>query len=385
MVTSLEGCNLDWLSLQASQTHDRDLPERAHRLTALMTVVDGRQYDALAYPFSAERNGAGEYVPLAQRRPSVRSNLCRTVVDDSVSLLFSEGHFPAVQSPSETTREALVALIKATQFNSIMIDAATKGSVGSVAILFRVLRNKPFFSVLQPAFLTPMWDPEDPDRLIAVQERYKVRGSDLRARGYTVEFEAADYWFQRIWDDTAETWFLPQPVADWRLNDKPMRIDPARTVLHGLGFCPMVWIRNRPGGDDVDGACTFEAALSTVIEIDYLLSQAGRGLKYSADPQLVLRDPGMGEGANLTGGAANALVLPPEGDARLLEINGGAANAVLEHCRELRQMALEAAHGNRSHADRLTAAQSGRALELMHQGLIWLADRLRISYGEVGC
>jgi hypothetical protein len=71
MVTSLEGCNLDWLSLQASQTHDRDLPERAHRLTALMTVVDGRQYDALAYPFSAERNGAGEYVPLAQ--PSVRA------------------------------------------------------------------------------------------------------------------------------------------------------------------------------------------------------------------------------------------------------------------------------------------------------------------------
>ena len=31
-------------------------------------------------------------------------------------------------------------------------------------------------------------------------------------------------------------------------------------------------------------------------------------------------------------------------------------------------------------ADR--AAQSGRALELMNQGLIWLADNLRVSYGE---
>ncbi len=37
---------------------------------------------------------AGEYIPLRLRRPSVRYPLCRTVVEDSVSLLFSEGHFP---------------------------------------------------------------------------------------------------------------------------------------------------------------------------------------------------------------------------------------------------------------------------------------------------
>jgi hypothetical protein len=48
----------------------------------------------------------------------------------------------------------------------------------------------------------------------------------------------------------------------------------------------------------------------------------------------------------------------------------------------LRELALESVHGNRANADRLTAAQSGRALELMNQGLIWLADNLRISYGE---
>jgi hypothetical protein len=199
---------MDWLSLSANIPRDRDFPPRAHRLSALQAVVDGRQYDALAYPFSAERNPFGEYIPLAQRRPSVRTNLCRTVVDDSVSLLFSEGHFPAVQSPSETTREALVALIKATQLNQVMIDAATRGSVGSVAILFRVLRNKPFFSVLDSAYLTPEWDPEDPDRLVRVTERYKVRGSDLR--GYVAEYPAVDHWYVRQWDDQAETWYVPR-------------------------------------------------------------------------------------------------------------------------------------------------------------------------------
>jgi hypothetical protein len=48
----------------------------------------------------------------------------------------------------------------------------------------------------------------------------------------------------------------------------------------------------------------------------------------------------------------------------------------------LREFALESIHGNRASADRLTAAQSGRALELMNQGLIWLSDNLRVSYGE---
>jgi hypothetical protein len=49
--------------------------------------------------------------------------------------------------------------------------------------------------------------------------------------------------------------------------------------------------------------------------------------------------------------------------------------------RFLRELALEGVHGNRASADRLSAPQSGRALELMNQGLIWLADNLRVSYG----
>ena len=50
----------------------------------------------------------------------------------------------------------------------------------------------------------------------------------------------------------------------------------------------------------------------------------------------------------------------------------------------LRELALESIHGNRASPERITAAQSGRALELLNQGLIWLADQLRISYGEAG-
>jgi hypothetical protein len=43
---------------------------------------------------------------------------------------------------------------------------------------------------------------------------------------------------------------------------------------------------------------------------------------------------------------------------------------------------LESMHGNRASAEKISAAQSGRAMELMAQSLVWLADKLRISYGE---
>jgi hypothetical protein len=372
---------MDWQALLENLPRDRDMPARAFRLAALTSVLKGAHYAHIPHPFSDEINGAGEYIPLSQRRPSVRSGLCTAVVDDSVSLLFSEGHFPQVAASDKATAEALAALVTERKLNELMIETATAGSVGSAAILFSVLKGKPFFTRLDTAALTPKWDPEDPDALLSVTEKYKVSGADLAAMEYEIPPDklTMKFWFQRAWTATDETWFAPWPVSDLEAKPSP---DPARSVAHGLGFVPVVWIRNLPGGDRMDGACTFEAAIDTVIEIDYQLSQSGRALKYAGDPKLVIRDAS-GTDKQVSGGAANAITISdPQGDAKLLEINGTAATAAIEYVRYLRALAMESMHGNRADADKLSAAQSGRAMELMNQNLVWLADRLRISYGE---
>lgn len=360
---------------------DPAYPDRTRTLDLLSRVLDGTLYNALPYQFHQERGAGGEYIPLRSRRPSVRYALCRIVVEDSVALLFSESHFPTIDSPERSVRAVLADIVKETRLNQIMTDAAIRGSVGSVALLMRVLREKLFFSVLDTLYLSPRWDPEAPDTLLSVTEKYKVPGAQLASTGYAVDDPAADYWFMRIWDATDETWFQPWPVAALA---EPA-IDTLRSVHHGLGFVPIVWIRNLPGpsatGDSSDGACTFRTAIETAIEIDYQLSQAGRGLKYSSDPTLLIKEPATTDG-EIVKGAGNALVVSEKGDARLLEIGGTASAAVIEYIRTLRELAIESMHGNRTSADRLSAAQSGRALELMNQGLIWLADNLRVSYGE---
>ena len=83
---------------------DPHYPPRTRKLDILKRVVDGTLYDVLPYQFHEERGAGGEYIPLRSRRPSVRYALCRIVVEDSVSLLFSEGHFPTIDSPDRAVR-----------------------------------------------------------------------------------------------------------------------------------------------------------------------------------------------------------------------------------------------------------------------------------------
>ena len=198
----------------------------------------------------------------------MRYPLARIVVDDSISLLFGDGHFPTLDSPSPHVRSALADIGQESHLNAVMLEAARAGSVGSVAIWLRVLRGRVFLKALDAKFLTPVWDPNEPDRLLRVTERYKVTGRLLSSRGYPDCDPNGLFWFVRQWDDDAETWFLPTPVS----SNAPAEVDQFRSVRHGLGFVPMVWVRNLPGGDEFDGACTFAAAIETGIEIDYQLS-----------------------------------------------------------------------------------------------------------------
>jgi hypothetical protein len=369
-------------TLQKDFPRDKDFPDRTFRLQTLQRVLGGTLYDELKHAFDEEQNDAQEYIPLRKRRPCVRSNLCRTVVDDSVSLLFSEGHFPSAELKSEEQKLALHKLIKECKLNEVMIDATTKGSVGSVAILFKVLSRRVFFEVMETSYLTPTWNPKAPDTLQSVKEKYKVTGQSLSDLGYSVNDDdlGATFWFQRVWDASNETWFVP-----WKASEEKPKItaDKKRSVNHSLGFVPVVWVKNLPGGDAVDGLPTFpNEAIDTQIEIDYQLSQAGRGLKYTSDPTLLIKEPAYGENGPTVKGAANAIKVSAEGDAKLLEINGTGAAAVLEYVKHLREIALETMHGNQTSPEKMSSVQSGRAMEIMQQALVNLADRLRISYGE---
>ena len=166
---------------------DADYPDRVRQLNILNWVLDGTIYDVLPYHFHQERTELGEYIPLRQRRPSVRYPLSRIVVEDSVSLLFSEGHFPTIDSTDSRVRQVFANIVKETHLNMTMTDAAMRGAVGSTALLLRVMKGRIFVEVLDTTYLTPTWDPYAPDTLLKVDELYKTSGADLIRLGYSID------------------------------------------------------------------------------------------------------------------------------------------------------------------------------------------------------
>ena len=229
---------------------DRDYPARARRLAILQRVLNGTVYDVLPYEFHDERSAGGEYVPLRARKPSVRYGLCRVVVEDSVALLFSEGHFPTLDCADPALAAVLADLVRESRLNQVMIDAAIRGAIGSVAVLMRVLRGRVFFSVLDTVHLTPHFDPQAPDTLARVSERYKVAGAELGGPGLRYRRSRRQlYWFQRVLGRARRRpgscrcrVGMRSPPTRWWTRQ--------RSTRHRLGFVPLVWLRNLPGGDE---------------------------------------------------------------------------------------------------------------------------------------
>jgi hypothetical protein len=243
-------------TIAAQIERDRDASDRTFTLEVFDRVLNGAFYDHLPAGFHHEVSGNGEYVPLRSRRPSVQYGLCRIVAEDSVALLFSEGHFPTAECKDEKVKASLADVIKDLRLNEIMMSAATTGSVGSVALHLRILLQddgtfRPCVEVRQTGFLTPEFNPCAPHVLARMREKYKCKGAELKDKGYAIADADlnSDFWFARDWDTKSESWYLPWKLSttDQTNEIAPYTIDTVRTVTHDLGFVPWIWIR-KPSG-----------------------------------------------------------------------------------------------------------------------------------------
>jgi hypothetical protein len=416
---------------------DPEMSERAFVLAMYRKVLDGSYYDILSESFSTGNQGSGnaavnilepnkyhftQSVGMSQRRPSVRSALCTLVVDEAVSFVFDENHFPRISAEDKELEQALKDIIEESQLNLAMIQVTRDGSVGSAALLVKLIQGRFYFESLLTEYCTPIFDPNAPTELLSLVEQSKVSGEELIAQGYKDIDPKKIYYFRREWTRDAEIVYKPwlaangmkMPGMDWAgmtyvafengvaagkvdqngnklpTKEDDLQIDIDRTCQHNLGFVPIIWTKNLPGnifgvqGNSIDGGCTFARAIDTNTELDYQLSQCGRGLKYSAEPLMMIKDDSpYQEGGQIDKSSGGVLVLNGENaDAKMVEINGDGCKAVLEYASILREIALENIHGNRSSPKKSAFNASGKAMEMYNHPLILLAGLMRISYGE---
>lgn len=387
---------------------DKDFPSRNHSLSVRLALLNGEFYRHQKYAFHEDYAGF-DYVPLQDRAPNVPTGTTqlRTIIDDHVSMLFGDGQFPEIDTENVDARVIAKDLIRETGLVERMREAARLGSVGSVALHLKVLQKpgakaRLFVDVYSTEFLTVAYDPYQPDVVETITEKLKAKGRALRDAGYAIPDDNlnVDYWCQRVWDNQAELWFVPWLVHD---DSKPADYehipveDAARTVKHGLGFCPWEWIG---GLRTVDGPCTFEAGIETAIQIDMLDSQITRALKYTMDPTLMIKVPGTipqmapspetpestgatPQGQGMAKTPSTILRIDAEGDAEYLEIAGGGLEQAQLHVKRLKSALIEMCHGDRVDPVEVTNGHQGaKSLEMLNASLLMHTAKQRITYGN---
>lgn len=408
---------------KSSGVYPKGTSERFIRLDMYQKLLEDTIYECLNFPFSQEENGPGNYIDLLKRRPAVIYNMPKIIVQQTASLTFGEAHAPAVRvantdaeaDPDAVTRthETFEQVIELIDLDAVMLEAMIRGSIGSVVVVLRKLPDEtPYLELIDGKFCTPFFDPEDPRKLVQLDQVYAVSAEDLRLAGYGVNFDSSKTYFIKItYTNTQVLVSLPLEQKKYeKLGEKEMdengvevtvtwQKDDARSYDNPFSFMPVLWIRNLERRGSIDGECTFDCIKDTTVEISYLLSQIGRGYRYTADPFMIQTegniattipiggpDPAaQGDGSkSMVKSPARVLSIPAGGDAKYLEITAGGLEGAGKHITMLREYALEVIQGMKSEAKDEGGTQSGRALHLMHQALVWLVERFRTAYGQRG-
>ena len=363
---------------------------RYRRMDMLQRYLDGTIYDVLPHSFYEEVSSGNVYIPLRERRPSVVYNLARVVVSRSVSLLFGGKHWPKFHCTEKGVTDFLTEIDNISGLQAAMIEAATLGSLGSVAVCFQIIDGKFYYEVWNSKYCQPIFNKtRDLEDLFVLEP---TMGYNLKAIGYTIDDDDLNilYFFAKRYTTAEEILYHPIKCEEYE-SESDLVKDTERSTTHSLGFVPGVWVKNFPSTNGIDSDCTFEPIIDLSIEIDYQLSQCGRGLKYASDPQLVIKEPFGAPSAGMNGysepivrSANNALSVGKDGDAKLLEITGQGQKTVLEYVKLLRQWGLEVVRASRKDPEHSYGNMSGRAMEILDEDLISLAALGRVSYGEIG-
>ncbi len=427
----------------------RKWSRRQKRLDALDRALYGELYKHKTYPFSRELRDPNSpnsgRVLLNERRAAVQYREPWILVRDVVGRLWGENHRPnvIVRGEDAYTKAWISSFMRDSSFWLTLIEASWEGSVGSVAIVLRVLgasdevkdettgqvTRKPrgpgrFYAEIWPSKeCKPVFRRDQPGELASLTRTYEVDADALTADGYDIavldqkwrtkkfgrssrgvswnqqrrQVKDGESWTLRVTlDDKAETWFEPVPTWLYERDDfadSDFELDKRRTFTHGLGETPAKWGRPIPFRHTTfpDGLCFFEPTIDYQFRIDRTLSQTGRAFDYAGDPQLAYveaaGDGGSEFGESLgpdSASVTDVITVGAKGGAEFIEISGEALRIAIEiYVKTLVQLARTVGGGSQiDHESKTGTSLSGTAMKLLNAALDVLVGILRITLGE---
>lgn len=373
--------------------------ERERMLAAREAMYRGEQYQGRGLAPSWDKAPiGGRRVPLRLQRPSVQYDLPKLSVRRVTSLLFGEGRHPTIafelrdegaedsaqDTASETIEKDVAKWLsdiaeKGELWRKALLWARLSLAMGSGCFVWSVVDGDVEFRVLRSLHCTPTFDKRRPGRLVALDLRYRFP-REVEERGAV---RVVDHWHRETWTPEAHTVFVEVPCQPgkepaWIVDEE---------VQHGLGCVPAVWVRPFDDADEgaFDGESMFTDIEDMVEDIDRVLSQKSRALRYNLDPTRVwfgLTETDEAKVRNADGPAVSVSSKTEGADVTQLELNGSSLEVAESHANAQRARALETLRIVSPDPDKLlAAANSGRALEILYAPMLELAGELRTAFG----
>lgn len=322
------------------------------------------------------------------KRPTAPANMCTTIVRRYTSFLLSEARKPEVVVDGDPDTQAMLeAVCEESKFWQMMRAARNKGgAMGAVAITVHCREGKFAYEVHNSKYVDVVWADRRTWTPAAIMKSWTypvtVPIKDEKT-GKLVGYKEVLYLARRI--ITAEDDIIYKPVP----LDDPEQValwepDPLRSVNHGLGFFPGVWVQNGADPDEMDGDPDCEGAWEMLDTLDRLVAQMNKGVLLNLDPTPVLAyDPkDVDQAAELTKGSENSIYVGKSGSAEYMEMSGSGIEAGHKLGDRLERKICEVTGYVPIDPDKVSgAAQSAKAIEYMFQPMIERADELRDQYG----
>ncbi len=298
---------------------------RFKRLARLQAYFEGTQYTGRPDFFTgiSKANKGGAPVPLRERAPCVIYPLPKAAVNQATRFTFGEGRFPAIKvaaveaadaiapplAVSDDEAEALTkgisALVEQSMLRSTMRCLERRGLSCCTAVAVLAVRDGKFAVDMPhakdciPTFREGTT--EVVEMTICYQFEKEVPDPQTGQPRYIRHFYRRDI--------TATDWITfedaPIPPAGHKVEWREVERKP-----HGLGFCPVVWIRNLPDSCDADpdGSGLYEGLEDEIDALNFALSQRHRGITYFGTPQGYEIGVEDDDGPDTTGRVAGAVI-----------------------------------------------------------------------------
>lgn len=357
----------------------------------------------LSKQYDGKKAWEDKSVPLRERKPRIIVPIFRETVEAVDRFLWSGHRFPnAVVNATRGDDQAddddeigpalnaeqaeqltrfLAALIRNGRIPQAVREYTTSAlKTTSAAVVVGVQAGYVNCYVHTGKDCTPTFDPKNPREVIELDVQYQYPKEEP-IPGSIAKRDVL-YWYRRTITTQRDICYQEVKVV---AGQQPQWIeDPEKSVDHGLGFCPVVWVRTFGDcTDPVDGKPLIDPALYPLLDaINYTVSQRQRAIEYGLDPQPYRKGVPLGEREELRKNPGQVWDLPDEAEVGFLEAQGTGTERANVHLDDLKAAFREAVGVVKMNPEVTSRNVSGVALSLLYAPLISLASDLRVDLGD---